>query len=430
MLYNQPHHVEEQIKMTIPVLNPHALRTQFPALQRTIDGHPAVYLDGPGGTQSPERVIDALAGYLRRGSSNHGGPFQTSREADAATDLARLAMRDMLNARRPEEIVFGQNMTSLTFSMSRALAREWQPGDEIIVTRIDHDANISPWLLAAEDRGVTVRWLDFRPEDCTLSLNTLPALLTDRTRLVAVNYASNAVGTINDVARVTRLAHAAGAMVYVDAVHYAPHDLIDVQSVDCDFLACSVYKFFGPHTGVLYGKYEHLDRLTAYKVRPAGNEPPDKWETGTQSFESLSGVSAAVDYLASLGGGEGDRRAQLARGMKAIKQYEQSLSEQFLKKATSVPGLRVYGITNVEELTQRTPTFAISLAGFTPEAVATYLGDRGIFVWHGHYYAIAVMERLGLLADGGLVRIGFTHYNTTEELDRLISTLQELATTA
>ena len=415
--------------MTIPSIDPNALRAQFPALQRTINGQPAVFLDGPGGTQAPERVIEAMAGYLRMGSSNHGGPFQTSREADAATESARDAMKDMLNARRAEEIVFGQNMTSLTFSISRAIAREWQPGDEIILTRIDHDGNISPWMRAAQDRNVTVRWLDFRPESCTLAIDSLPGLLSDQTRLVAVNYASNAVGTINDVAKVIKMAHTVGAMVYVDAVHYAPHDVVDVQGLDCDFLACSVYKFFGPHTGVLYGKYEHLDRLNAYKVRPADDMPPGKWETGTQSFESLSGVTAAIDYLASLGGHEGTRRERVARGMKAIKQYESSLSERFLRAATRVPGLRVYGITDLEELDQRTPTFAVSLAGFSPEYIATYLGDRGFFVWHGHYYAVEVMHRLGVLESGGLVRIGFTHYNTYEELDRLVDALTELATT-
>lgn len=413
--------------MTIPTIDPHALRLQFPALQRTVDGHPAVYLDGPGGTQTPERVIEAIAGLMRRGSSNHGGLFQTSRETDKATDAARLAMMDMLNARRPEEIIFGQNMTSLTFSISRSIAREWQPGDEIIVTRIDHDANISPWLLAAEERGVTVRWLDFQPRDCRLMLDTLPSLLSDRTRLVAVNYASNAVGTITDVAEVTRMAHAAGALVYVDAVHFAPHDVVDVQALECDFLACSVYKFFGPHTGVLYGKYEHLDRLKAYKVRPADDMPPGKWETGTQSFESLCGVTAAVEYLAALGGETGNRRERLVRGMQAIKQYEMTVSEHFLNEATRVHGLRVYGITDVEELAQRTPTFAVSLDGFSPEAVAAYLGDRGIFVWNGHYYAVAVMERLGVLDNGGLVRIGFTHYNTHDEVERLCAVLRELA---
>lgn len=416
--------------MTIQPIDPIVLREQFPALRRTINGQPAVFLDGPGGTQAPERVIEAMTGYLRSGSSNHGGPFQTSRETDAATDAAREAMRDMLNARRAEEIVFGQNMTSLTFSISRAIAQEWQPGDEIVLTRIDHDGNVSPWLRAAEDRGVTVRRLDFRPENCTLAIDTLPGLLNEKTRLVAVNYASNAVGTINDVAKVVEMAHAVGALVYVDAVHYAPHDVVDVQALDCDFLACSVYKFFGPHTGVLYGKYEHLDRLNAYRVRPAGDIPPGKWETGTQSFESLSGVTAAIDYLASLGGQDGTRRERIVRGMKAIKQYEATLSERFLQAVTRVPGIRVYGITDPEELERRTPTFAISLAGFSPEYVATYLGDRGFFVWHGHYYAVEVMARLGLLESGGLVRIGFTHYNTYEELDRLIEALIELAATA
>lgn len=413
--------------MSLPSIDPIALRAQFPALQRTVDGRPAVFLDGPGGTQSPERVIDAMAGYLTLGSSNLGGPFLTSREADAAADHARAAMMDLLNARRPEEIVFGQNMTSLTFSISRAIAREWRTGDEIVVTQIDHDANISPWLLAAEDRGVTVRWLDIHPEDCTLALESLPALLSDRTRLVAVSYASNAVGTINDVTRVIEMAHAVGALVYVDAVHYAPHGVIDVQALDCDFLVCSVYKFFGPHTGVLYGKYDLLDSLTAYKVRPASEVPPGKWETGTQSFESLSGVSAAVEYLAELGGGGGTRREQLIRGMGAIKRYEASLSERFLREATQVPGLRVFGLTDVEELSHRTPTFAVSLDGYTPEELATRLGDRGFFVWHGHYYAVAVMERLGLLNRGGLVRIGFVHYNTAEEMDRLFAALRELA---
>lgn len=415
--------------MTTQSIDPKIIRAQFPALQRRINGVPAVFLDGPGGTQSPVSVIEAMAEYLRQGSSNLGGPFQTSREADAATESAREAMRDMLNARRTEEIVFGQNMTSLTFSVSRAIAHEWQPGDEIVVTRIDHDANISPWLRAAEDRGVTVRWIDFHIEDCTLAIDMLPKLLHERTRLVAVNYASNAVGTINDVAKVVKMAHAAGALVYVDAVHYAPHDVIDVQALDCDFLACSVYKFFGPHTGVLYGKYEHLDRLNAYKVRPASHKPPGKWETGTQSFESLSGVTASVDYLAALGGEEGSRRSRIVRGMQAVKEYESTLSERFLRAATRVPGLRVYGITDLEELDRRTPTFAVSLSGFSPEEVATYLGDRGFFVWHGHYYAVEVMDRLGVLEEGGLVRIGFTHYNTYEELNRLIEILIELAAT-
>lgn len=414
--------------MTELIIDPISLRDQFPALQRTVNARPAVFLDGPGGTQSPERVIEAMAGYLRRGSSNLGGPFLTSAEADAAINSARLAMMDLLNARRPEEIVFGQNMTSLTFSLSRAIARTWQPGDEVVVTRMDHDANISPWLLAAEDRGATVRWLDFHPQDCSLALDQLPdSLLNERTRLVAVNYASNAVGTINDVRRIIAMAHAVGALVYVDAVHFAPHDLIDVQALDCDFLTCSVYKFFGPHTGVLYGKYELLDKLAAYKVRPAANKPPGKWETGTQSFESLCGVTAAVEYLAEIGGGEGPRRARLVRSMQSIKEYEARLSERFLRSATEISGLRVYGKTDIESLAHRTPTFAVSLAGYSPETLATRLGELGFFVWHGHYYAVAVMERLGVLDSGGLVRVGFVHYNTPDEVDELFAALEHLA---
>lgn len=410
-----------------PSLDPFALRAKFPALQQAVNGRPAVFLDGPGGTQVPQSVIDAMSLYLTRGSSNLGGPFRTSRQTDETAEDARRAMMDFLNARRPEEIVFGQNMTSLTFSMSRALARTWNAGDEIILTRLDHDANIAPWLLAAEDRGVTVRWLDFHPEDGMMALEKLPDLLSNKTRLVAVNYASNALGSITDVKRVAELAHAAGALVYVDAVHFAPHRLIDVQDLDCDFLACSAYKFFGPHTGVLYGKYELLQELTAYKVRPAPATPPGKWETGTQSFESLAGVTAAVDYLVNLGGYAGSRRQRLVQAMDLIRDYETGLSDHFLRWATAVPGLRIYGVTDIERLEQRAPTFAVSLDGHAPEDVASHLGERGFFVWHGHYYAVAVMERLGLLEQGGLVRIGFVHYNTTGEIDRLLTALTRLA---
>ena len=408
--------------------NPVLLRAQFPALQQTVNDHPAVFLDGPGGTQVPQRVIDAISEAHTLGISNHGGPFLTSARTDAIVDAARLAMMDFYNARCPEEIVFGQNMTSLTFAISRAIARTWQPGDEIIVTRLDHDANISPWLMAAEDRGVTVRWLDFDPAGCTLRLDTLPELLNAKTRLLAITYASNAVGSITDVKRAVALAHEAGALTYVDSVHYAPHGLIDVQALDCDFLVSSTYKYFGPHTGVLYGKYELLDSLTAYKVRPATNKPAGKWETGTQSFESLAGVTAAVNYLAAIGAAAGpERRAQLKLAMQRIKEYEMSLSMQFLHGATRVPGLRVYGVTDIERLAERTPTFAVSLAGHTPAGVAAYLGQKGIFVWDGHYYAIAVMERLGLLDKGGLVRIGFVHYNTPQEVDQVLATLRDLA---
>jgi len=407
--------------------DPVPLRAQFPALQQVVNGKTAVFFDGPGGTQSPQSVIDAMGGYLEFGSSNLGGPFLTSRKADEVVAQARAAMKDFLNARRPEEIAFGQNMTSLTFSISRAISRTWQAGDEIIVTRLDHDANISPWLLAAEDKGVTVRWLDFNPEDCTLKLEKLPDLLNEKTRLLAITYASNAVGSISDVAQATKLAHDAGALVYIDSVHYAPHGPIDVQAIDCDFLVCSVYKFFGPHTGVLYGKFDLLESLTAYKVRPASVNSPGKWETGTQSFESLAGVTAAIDYLAAIGGDTGSRRQRLKQAMQMTKQYEMALSERFLRGVTAVSGLHVYGITDVERLDERTPTFAVSLEGYTPAEVAAKLGEEGIFVWNGHYYAIAVMERLGLLEKGGLVRIGFAHYNTADEVDRLIAVLQTMS---
>ncbi|HFQ92686.1 MAG TPA: cysteine desulfurase-like protein, partial [Anaerolineae bacterium] len=404
------------------LLNPVPLRDKFPALQLRVNGQTAVYLDGPGGTQTPQSVIDAMSGYLANGSSNLGGLFHTSEETGNVVAAARQAMADMLNA-KPEEIAFGQNMTSLTFSFSRALSRAWQPGDEIIVTRLDHDANISPWLMAAEERGVTVRWLDFNPADCTLNMDDLAGLLNEKTRLLAITAASNAVGSITDIPRAARMAHAVDALVYVDAVHYAPHGLIDVQAWDCDFLACSVYKFFGPHTGVLYGKYDLMDDLTAYKVRPASPKPPDKWETGTQSFESLAGVTAAVNYIVSIGGETGDRRQRIQSAMERTKAYEMALSERFLQGAAELPGFKVYGITDIEQLDQRTPTFAVSLDGYTPAQLAARLGEQGIFVWNGHYYAIAVMERLGLLHKGGLVRIGFAHYNTMAEVDRLVRTL-------
>jgi cysteine desulfurase family protein (TIGR01976 family) len=402
------------------------IRRRFPALQLEVNGRTAVYLDGPGGTQVPQSVIDAIAHYLAHGGSNQGGPFFTSQYTDTVIAAARQAMMDFYHARRPEEIIFGQNMTSLTFAFSRALAQTWRPGDEIIVTQLDHDANITPWVMAAADRGVTVRWLDFDPADCTLRLDLLPGLLNDRTRLVAVTYASNAVGSITDVRRVVQLAHGAGALVYVDAVHYGPHGLIDVQVLDCDFLAASVYKFFGGHVGVLYGKYAHLDRLQAYKVRPSSPKPPGKWETGTQSFESLAGVATAVEYIASLSRSPGSRRDRLEQAMAAIKEYEMSLSHHFLEGAAKIPGLHVYGITDVENLEQRTPTFAVSLDGYSPEDVATRLGEQGIFVWHGDYYAVAVMERLGLANKGGLVRIGFVHYNTHDEVDQVLAALAAL----
>ena len=400
-----------------------SIRSQFPALTRTVGGRPVAYLDGPGGTQAPEPVIDAMAGFMRDGGSNHGGPFVTSRETDAVVAGARTAIADLFGA-QPGEIAFGQNMTSLTLSVSRALGASWMVGDNIVVTRLDHDANVWPWVIAARDAGVEVRWIDFDPDDgCRFDLEGLDQLIDARTRLVAVTRASNAVGSITDVQPVVDAAHAAGAVTYVDAVHYTPHGLLDVAELGTDFLAASAYKFFGPHTGCLYGRSEVLERVHAYKIRPAPDEPPGKWETGTQSFESLAGVSAAVDYIASLGEGP-SRRERIISAMQAIVEYEHRLSERFLAGIAEIDGIRLYGRDVADG---RTPTFAVSVAGMHPDAVAAALGDLGLFVWSGDYYAVEVMRRLGVADQGGLVRIGFVHYNTSEEVDRVVGALAALA---
>jgi cysteine desulfurase family protein (TIGR01976 family) len=401
-----------------------SVREQFPALRRAVGGLPAAYLDGPGGTQVPESVIEAMAGFMRAGGSNHGGPFASSHETDAVTESARSAIADLFGA-SPDEIAFGQNMTSLTLSVSRALGATWNPGDNVVVTRLDHDGDVWPWVIAARDAGAEVRWLDFDPADgCRLMTETIGDIMDDRTRLVAMTHASNAVGTITDPKPIIDAAHAFGALTYVDAVHYSPHGLVDVAALGTDFLAASAYKFFGPHTGCLYGRREVLESVEAYKIRPASDVPPDKWETGTQSFESLAGVAAAVDYLASLGSGA-TRRNQLRSTMATIGEYERSLSERFLNGITDISGVTLYGRTVPDG---RTPTFAVSVDGIHPDAVAETLGDQGIFVWSGDYYAVEVMRRLGVADQGGLVRIGFAHYNTGEEVDRVVAALGTLAT--
>jgi cysteine desulfurase family protein (TIGR01976 family) len=399
-----------------------AIRVQFPALGRTIDDRAAVYLDGPGGTQVPDRVIDTMAGFLRAGGSNLGGPFVTSLETDAVIESARAAIAALFNA-SPDEIAFGQNMTSLTFAVSRALGATWRRGDNVVVTRLDHDGNVWPWVRAARDAGVEARWLDFEPDrGCCLETEALGALLDERTRLVAVTHASNAVGTIVDVGSIVEQAHRVGALTYVDAVHYSPHGLIDVAATGTDFLVASAYKFFGPHTGCLYGRYEVLDQLDAYKLRPAPDKPPGKWETGTQSFESLAGVAAAIDYLASLGE-DGNLRERLVSAFDAIGAYEQSLSGRFLEGIGAMDRITLYGISTAEG---RTPTFTIDIDGVSSAEVARRLGDRGIFVWSGDYYAVEVMDRLGVADAGGLVRIGFVHYNTADEVDRVLEALAGL----
>ena len=384
------------------MLNSELVRAHFPALSTG-----AVFFDNPGGTQLAQEVITRMQQYYMQSNANNGGAFRTSIVSDAIVQEARQAVAQFLNAARAEEIIFGQNMTSLTMHISRSLARWLQPGDELVVTRLDHDANIAPWLLIAEDRGCVVRWLDIHPEDCTLDIDALTQLINEKTKLVAVGYASNAVGTINDVKRAVEIAHGVGALCFIDAVQYAPHRSIDVQELDCDFLACSAYKFFGPHTGILYGKYDLLERLTAYKVRPAHNEPPYKFETGTQSFESIAGVLGALEYLSWVGAtfGSGyttrfqdrysERALLLRQAFAVIEDYELEFNRALVKGLGAVPGLRLLGITDPQRLEQRVPTFSFALEGWQPRAVAERLAQESIYVWDGNFYALAVIERLG-----------------------------------
>jgi cysteine desulfurase family protein (TIGR01976 family) len=402
------------------------IRQQFPALRQDVQGRPAIYLDSPGGTQVPQRVIDAVADYLARSNANSHGSFPTSQRTDATIAGAREAMADFLGC-EADEIVFGQNMTTMTFALSRSLGREFRPGDEIVLTRLDHDANIAPWS-ALEEQGITIRLVDINVTECTLDMEDFCRQLNDRTRLVAVCYASNAVGTINDVANIVRLAHAAGALVFVDAVHFAPHGTIDVRALDCDFLACSPYKFFAPHVGVLYGKRMHLSRLRPYKVRPATDQSPERWETGTQNHEGLAGVTAAVDYLAELGRRVASktmaRRAALVSAMDAIRKYEQTLVEPLIEGLQAIPGLTIYGLTDPDRFAWRTPTVAVRLAAHTPQDLASYLSSQGMFTWAGNYYAVNLSERLGVETLGGMLRLGLVHYNTIEEVTEVVEALR------
>ena len=366
--------------------------------------------------------------YLTTCNANHGGVFTTSRESDAILHDAHQAVADLLNAPSADEIVFGQNMTSLTFHVSRSLAKTWKPGDEILVTRLDHDANVSPWVLAARDAGATVKFVDIRPDDCTLDLDDLRRQLNPRTKLLAVTCASNAVGTLNDVKLLGRLAHDAGALIYLDAVHYAPHGPIDVQDWDCDFLACSAYKFFGPHVGILWGRRALLESLSPYKVRPAPDTTPDRWMTGTQNHEGIAGVAAAVDYLASLQPelASQDRRSRLRANLTAIREYERTLSRRLLEGLAARPRFRVWGITDPKHLQNAAPTVSITCRDRTPLQLAQHLAEREIYAWNGNFYALNLTERLGLEEHGGLLRLGFAHYNTTEEVDRLLQALDQI----
>jgi len=420
-----PEGLRPNLRAVVTPLDLDAIRARFPALAREENGRTLAFLDGPGGTQAPDTVIEAIGGYLARGNSNLGGAFAPSREAAEVEAEARAAAADLLGA-SADEIVFGQNMTSLTFSMSRAIAREWSPGDAVVVTTLDHDANVSPWRLAAADRGARVVEVDVDPTDVTLDLESLDRALAVGPRLVAVTAASNAVGSVTPIEEVVARSHAAGALVYVDAVHHSAHRMGHLHGWDADFVAASAYKFFGPHTGVLAAKPEHLERLDAYKVAPAPEHGPGKWETGTQSFEALAGVTAAVDYLASLGRGE-TRRERLDDAFRSIRAHEEALTRHFLSGLASIDGIRLHGITDLDRAGDRVSTFALAVDGVRPRDVARHLADEGILVWDGHYYAIAVMERLGLLASGGLTRIGFVHYTTMGEVDRTLDALGTVA---
>jgi cysteine desulfurase family protein (TIGR01976 family) len=405
------------------------VRSQFPALAQTVNGQPAVFLDGPGGTQVSQRVIDAMSDYLKTSNANTCGAYATSRRTDAVIAGARAAMADFF-ACDQDEVVFGPNMTTLTFALSRAIGRDLGRGDEILLTHLDHSANVSPWQ-ALEERGVIIRFADINDSDCTLNLADLAQQISPRTRLVAVGYASNAVGTIHDVKEIVRLAHQHGALAYIDAVHYAPHGPIDVRALDCDFLVCSTYKFFGPHMGVLYGKREHLRRLQPYKVRANTNAIPNCWEWGTLNHECIAGIAACVDYLADLGRqvdpAASTRRAALLAAYRAIQQHERSLAGSMIRGLLAIPGLKLYGISDLKKLDHRCPTFAVRIAGHTPLQLATRLGDRGLFTWDGNYYALNLTERLDVEKDGGFLRIGLAHYNTAEEVAGLLHALREIA---
>ncbi len=414
--------------LTKEALNLDTIRAQFPSLNETVNGQPAVFLDGPGGTQVPQRVIDAIADYLKRSNANTNGAYLTSYRTNEVLEAARSAMADFFGS-DPDEVVFGPNMTALTYAVSRALGRDLRPGDEIVLTHLDHDANVSTWR-ALEELDVTVRMAEINETDCTLNMADLERKITSRTRLVAVGYASNAVGTINDVKEVVRLAHAKGALAYIDAVHYAPHGPIDVRAIDCDFLVCSSYKFFGPHMGILYGKRKHLQQLKPYKLRANTDAIPSRWEWGTLNHECIAGMTACVDYLAGLGR-DGDnkaatRREALLAAYREIQQHERKLSEKLLRGLSAIRGLKLYGISDPENLARRCPTFAVRVDGHTPLELATRLGERGFFTWDGNYYALSLTERLDVEKDGGFLRIGLVHYNTQQEVERFLAALQQI----
>ena len=406
-----------------------AIRSQFPALAETDKGTPRVYFDNPAGTQVPQRVADAMSGCLLKANANIGGYFKTSHLAGKIAGDAMVAMADFLNAPSPKEIIFGQNMTSLTFHVSRSIGRYLDAGDEIILSRMDHDANVQPWVLMARDHDLEIRWLPFEVDTFEFDLTKLEELLTDRTRLVCVGGASNLTGTVNDIESICRLARDAGAWTYIDAVQSAPHVVTDVQAIGCDFLVCSPYKFFGPHQGVLWGRRDVLELLEPYKVRPAPDSIPWNFAPGTASHEGMAGTTAAVDYFAWVGaamaGAAQDRPASIRAGMTLFQDYEQGLSRHLIEGLQSLPGIMVQGITAPDALARRVPTVAFTHATAAPDTLARGLAEKNVFVWSGHNYAVEVARSLGIFETGGAVRVGPVHYNSIDEIDRFLNALED-----
>ena len=413
------------------------VRSKFPALARQQDGQPVAFFDGPAGSQVPQSVADAVSHYLLNTNANRGAAHATARESDALLENAHQVVADFLGTPDPATVCFGGNMTTMTLAASRAIAQQWRAGDEIIVSQLDHDSNVTPWVLAARDAGVNVHHISLKPDDWSLDIDDFRSKLSSKTKLVAVGYASNATGTINPVGEIIAAAKAVGALTYIDAVHYAPHRRINVKELQCDFLACSAYKFFGPHVGILYGRRELLETIRPYKLRPSTDALPGKWMTGTQNHEGIVGVAAAIEYLTSLDASAdedhntcadstaSERVAKLDRVFSRIRDYETALSLRFLAGVSSVSGLRIYGITNVDEVDDRVPTFSMTSDRHTPQQLARRLAEQGVFAWAGNHYALPFTEAAGLEPSGTL-RIGALHYNSMQEIDRVVDCLRAL----
>ncbi len=416
--------------MTFPIDD---VRAAFPSLAITDGGMRRIYLDNPAGTQVPQTVADATARCLIESNANLGGFFVTSERAETTIDRARERMRVFLNAQSAREVVVGPSMTALTFRMARALARTWNAGDEIVVTRMDHDGNIAPWLTVAQERGLKVRWVDFDLETWRIEPSALDDALNGRTRLVAITYASNLTGSVNDIAALVKRIHEAGALAYVDAVQFAPHGCIDVQRLDCDFLACSSYKFFGPHLGIVYGRESLLEALQPDKVRPSTNDLPWRFELGTPQIELFAALDSAVGYFEWLGGQLGardDARARIERAFEAASAYERELSERLIEGLRRQGQIRILGITDARAFSSRVPTVSFLHSARSPEEIATDLGRRGVFVWSGNNYALELVRTLGIPVETGVVRIGAAHYNTPAEIDAALEYLAAANKTA